>query len=131
VTPAATDALAADALSVRGVALAFTGEDSAARSALAEAIRVARAIGDPRAEAVALGSAAIADQRAGRTSDARAGYEGALAAAERARDAATVATTRLNLAGLAQGEGDLGAALTHLEAAVDMGQRAGSGAALT
>src|SRR6185312_16304462 len=39
--------------------------------------------------------------------------------------------TRLNLAGLAQGEGDLGAALTHLEAAVDMGQRAGSGAALT
>jgi transcriptional regulator with GAF, ATPase, and Fis domain len=127
----ATDALAADALSARGVALAFTGEDTLARVALEQAVRVARATGEPRIEAVALGSAAIAHQRAGRTDDARVAYEASLAAAERARDAATVASTRLNLAGLAQGEGDLAQALVHLEAAVDMGRRAGSGAAVT
>jgi serine/threonine-protein kinase PknK len=127
----ATDALAADALSSRGVALAFTGEDTLARAALEQAVRVARATGEPRVEAVALGSAAIAHQRAGRAGDAREAYEASLSAAERARDAATVASTRLNLAGLAQTEGDLAQALVHLEAAVDMGRRAGSGATVT
>ncbi len=125
------DPLASDALSVRGVALAFTGDDSAAREALGEAVRVARATGEPRVEAVALGSQAIAHQRAGRAADARAAYEASLTAAEKARDAATVAATRLNLASLAQAEGDLAQALVHLEAAVDMGRRAGSGAAVT
>jgi serine/threonine-protein kinase PknK len=127
----ASDALAADALSVRGVALAFTGEDARAGETLDQAVRVARQTGEPRAEAVALGSAAIAHQRAGRTSDARAAYEASLAAAEKARDAATVAAMRLNLAGLAQEEGDLAQALANLEAAVDMGQRAGNGATVT
>jgi transcriptional regulator with GAF, ATPase, and Fis domain len=127
----AEDSLAADALSIRGVALAFTGEDTQARAALEQAVRVARATGEPRIEAVALGSAAIAHQRAGRTSDARAAYEASLAAAERARDAYTVAATRLNLAGIAQAEGDLAQALVHLEAAVDMGRRAGSTMAVT
>ncbi len=126
-----TDALAAEAMSVRGVALAFAGDDSAARSLLDEAIRVARALADPRIEAIALGSSAIAHQRAGRNESARAAYEASLSAAETARDAGTVATMRLNLAGLAQAEGDLASALSHLEAAVDMGQRAGSGAAVT
>jgi serine/threonine-protein kinase PknK len=125
------DALAAEALSVHGVALAFAGEDPAARAMLDEAIRVARGMGDPRVEAVALGSSAIAHQRAGRNENARAAYEAALAAAEKARDAGTVATMRLNLAGLSKAEGDLAQALGHLEAAVDMGRRAGSGAALT
>jgi serine/threonine-protein kinase PknK len=125
------DALAAEALSVRGVALAFAGDDAGARATLDEAIRVARATGDPRVEAVALGSSAIAHQRAGRNENARAAYEAALTAAEKARDAGTVATMRLNLAGLSQAEGDLAQALGHLEAAVDMGRRAGSGAALT
>ena len=127
----ATDTLAADALSARGVALAFTGEDTLARAALEQAVRVARATGEPRVEAVALGSAAIAHQRAGRADDARVAYEASLVAAERARDAATLASTRMNLAGLAQGEGDLAQALVHLEAAVDMGRRAGSGATVT
>jgi serine/threonine-protein kinase PknK len=127
----ASDALAADALSVRGVALAFTGEDERAGQALHEAVRIARKTGEPRAEAVALGSAAIAHQRAGRTSDARSAYEASLAAAEKAGDAATVAAMRLNLAGLAQGEGDLAQALVNLEAAVDMGRRAGNGATVT
>jgi transcriptional regulator with GAF, ATPase, and Fis domain len=125
------DALASDALSVRGLALALTGEDGAARQSLDEAVRLARVSGEPRVEAVALGSAAIVHQRAGRTADARASYEESLAAAEKARDAATVAATRLNLASLAQAEGDLSQALVHLEAAVDMGQRAGSAFAVT
>jgi transcriptional regulator with GAF, ATPase, and Fis domain len=125
------DPQAADALSVRGVALALTGEDTLAREILDRAVRVARALGDPRIEAVALGSSAIAHQRAGRTAEARAAYEASLAAAEQAQDAATVATMRLNLAGLAQAEGEIAQALVHLEAAVDMGQRAGIGAAVT
>jgi transcriptional regulator with GAF, ATPase, and Fis domain len=125
------DATAADAMSVRGVALALTGEDTAARDVLDRAVRIARSLGDARVEAVALGSSAIAHQRAGRSADARLAYEASLAAAELAQDAATVATMRLNLAGLAQAEGELAQALVHLEAAVDMGRRAGIGAAVT
>jgi serine/threonine-protein kinase PknK len=131
VEAAPPDVLAADALSVRGVALAFTGEDARAGEALDEAVRVARITGEPRAEAVALGSSAIAHQRAGRAGAARSAYEASLAAAEKARDAATVAAMRLNLAGLAQEDGDLAQALAHLEAAVDMGRRAGNGATVT
>ncbi len=125
------DSPAADALSVRGLALAFTGDDAGARQTLDKAIQVAEALGEPRMKAVAHGSAAIAHQRAGRTEQARADYEASLAAAERAEDAATVAAMRLNLASLAHAEGDIAQALVHLEAAVDMGQRAGSAAAVT
>jgi transcriptional regulator with GAF, ATPase, and Fis domain len=125
------DTVAADALSVRGVALAYMGEDSGASHALEQAVRVARNTGEPRAEAIALGSAAIAHQRAGRASEARAAYEASLAAAEKAGNAATVAAMRLNLAVLAQAEGDLALALSNLEAAVDMGKRAGTGATIT
>jgi serine/threonine-protein kinase PknK len=120
------DVLAADALSVGGVALALTGDDAAASKALARALEVAKSTGDPRVEAVALGSSAIWHQRAGRLVEARTAYEASLSSAEKARDAATVAAMRLNLAGMAQGEGDLALALAHLEAAVDMGRRAGS-----
>jgi transcriptional regulator with GAF, ATPase, and Fis domain len=119
------DALAADAYSVRGVALALTGEDEKAQASLERGLAVARALGDPRVEAVALGSSAIAHQRQGRAREARAAYEASLACAEKAGDAATVAAMRLNLAVLARGEGDLALALSHLEAAVDMGRRAG------
>jgi serine/threonine-protein kinase PknK len=127
----ATDVVAADALSIRGVALAYTGEDARASEVLDEAVRIARLSGEPRAEAIALGSAAIAHQRAGRTSAARDAYQASLTAAEKARDAATVAAMRLNLAGLAQAEGDFSSALVNLEAAVDMGRRAGTGATIT
>jgi transcriptional regulator with GAF, ATPase, and Fis domain/tetratricopeptide (TPR) repeat protein len=125
------DALEADALSVRGVALAFVGDGNAAREVLDEAIALARSLGDPRMEAVALGSSAIAHQRAGRSGEARASYDASLIAAERAQDAATVATMRLNLASIAHAEGDLAQALMHLEATVDMGRRAGLGLAVT
>jgi transcriptional regulator with GAF, ATPase, and Fis domain len=124
------DALTSDALSVRGLALAFTGEDASAQEAIERAVAVGRSVGDKRAEAVALGSLAIAHQRGGRASEAKRAYDESLAAAEAARDAWTYATTRLNLAGLAQAEGDFAAALAHLEAAVDMGQRLGGGSAV-
>jgi serine/threonine-protein kinase PknK len=125
-----TDATAADSLAVRGVALAFTGEDVAAQALLERSVAIARAAADKRMEAVALGSLAIAHQRSGRTAEARLAYESSLAAAEIARDAGTVAATRLNLAVLAQGEGEIALALMHLEAAVDMGRRAGGLVAL-
>ncbi len=121
----AEDALAAEAMAVRGVALAYTGDDERARKELERALKVAEQTGDTRALGVAHGMLAIAHQRAGRTREARAAYEASLAAAEAARDAATVATMRLNLAGLAQAEGDLALALLHLEASVDMGRRSG------
>jgi serine/threonine-protein kinase PknK len=118
------DALAADALAVQGFADALTGHANA-QETLNRAVALARKVGDRRVEAVALGAMAIVHQRAGKTAEARTAYEESLAAAEDARDAATVALTRLNLAALARAEGDLAQALVHLEAAVDMGQRAG------
>ena len=125
------DAVAADAWSVCGVALSFLGDDVAAREALETAVHIANSLGDSRILAVALGSSAVAHQRAGRMGEARGAYEASLAASEKASDAATVAAMRLNLSGLARTEGDLGLARAHLEAAVDMGQRSGSGAAVT
>ena len=119
------DARTADALSVRGIALVFMGDDEHGRAELTRSIELARQHEDRRIEAVALGAMAIVHQRAGENGKAREAYEQSLAAAEDARDAGTVALTRLNLAGLARAEGDLALSLTHLEAAVDMGRRAG------
>src|ERR1019366_8750420 len=126
----ARDAIAAEALAARGVALAFSGEDEAGKEALERAVSVAREAGDARVASVALGSLAIVHQRKGDVQLAKHAYEEALAAAESARDAATVATMRLNLAGMARSEGDLALALKHLEATVDLGKRAGGVAAV-
>ena len=120
------DALSADALAVGGVALAYLGEDARALALLEEAVTIAKNVHNTRAEAVTFGSLAIAHQRGGRAKEAREAYEAALTAAEKARDAWTLATTRLNLAGLAKGDGDLAQSLVHLEAALDMGRRAGA-----
>ena len=119
------DAIASEALAVRGVAYAYKGDDARARQTLESAVMVANLAQDPRALGIAKGSLGIAHQRAGRTGDARKAYEEALAAAETANDAWSVATMRLNLSGLAQAEGDLGRAISHLEAATDLGERAG------
>jgi len=126
VAEGARDALLADALAVRGVALAYLGDENEAARVLDEAVETAKRVQDARILAVAHGSLAIAHQRAGRAQQAREAYEAALANAESAHDAWTIATTRLNLAGLAKADGDLGATLVHLEAAVDMGRRAGA-----
>ena len=126
VASSGNDALTADALSVHGIALAWTGREAEAESTLARALAIALRAQDRRVEAVARGAVAIVHQRAGKNAEAREAYEASLAAAEDARDATTVALTRLNLGGLARAEGDLALALVHLEAAVDMGRRAGS-----
>lgn len=122
----ARDALSADALAVQGVALAYRGEEKPALTALGEAVSIAKKVQDARTMGVALGSLAIAHQRFGRAKEAREVSHEALASAETARDAWTLATTRLNLGALAKNDGDLGEALVHLEAAVDMGRRAGA-----
>jgi transcriptional regulator with GAF, ATPase, and Fis domain/energy-coupling factor transporter ATP-binding protein EcfA2 len=124
------DAIASDALSVRGLALSFTSRDAEALTSIERAAETARAVKDKRAEGVALGSLAIVHQRAGRAAEAKKAYEEAVAAAEAASDAAVYAANRLNLAGLAQSEGDFAGALAHLEAAVDMGRRLGGAGAV-
>ncbi len=120
------DAISADALAVRGIALAYLGDDAAALEALNEAVSLAHSLHDARIQAVALGSLGIAHQRGGRAAPARDAHEAALAAAEQACDAWTIATTRLNLAGLAKADGDLARSIVHLEAALDMGRRSGA-----
>ncbi|MRG95193.1 sigma 54-interacting transcriptional regulator [Polyangium spumosum] len=118
-------AIAADALAVSGLAQSFSSRHDDAKRTLARAVRLARAVAEPRILSVALGSLAFALQRDDQLDPAKAAYEEALAAAEQAGDAGSVATTRLNLAGIAKARGDLAAALMHLEAAVDMGHRSG------
>jgi len=120
------DAVAADALAIRGLALVYDGEDQLAKTELTRAVEVAQKANDRRVQAIALCSLAIAQQKSGQSAEARATYEAALAEAEGARDAATVATIRLNLSNLAQFDGDLALGLRHLEAAVDMGRRTGA-----
>jgi transcriptional regulator with GAF, ATPase, and Fis domain len=121
----ASDVVTVEALSAIGVAEAFLGNDSDATQTVLRAVDVARDIRDRRAEGLALGSLAVVHQRAARMAEAKSAYEGSLAAAEEARDAATAAAGRLNLAGLARNDGDLQTALAHFEATVDLGNRAG------
>jgi transcriptional regulator with GAF, ATPase, and Fis domain/serine/threonine protein kinase len=124
------DALAIEALCILGTALAYSGSEREGAEALERACALAGPRGEPRLEALAFGNLAIMHQRAGRHAEARAAYERSLTAAESARDAATIAITRLNLGALARDTGDLASALAHLEAAVDMGRRAGGKLAL-
>ena len=119
------DAIHADALSVHGLALALVGDDAGARVSLEASVETAQRVQHPRIEAVALVSLAISHQRGARPKEARQAYEMALSAAERAEDAWTIATTRLNLASLAKADGDLALSLVHLEGTLDMGRRAG------
>jgi len=121
-----SDDFAADARAIRGLALVYDGRDTVAREELDRAVALARSLKNSRILAIALCSLAIAQQRGGRNEEARATYLLALSAAEEARDASTVATVRLNLSNLAQLDGDFKGALSHLEAAVDMGRRSGA-----
>jgi serine/threonine-protein kinase PknK len=116
---------AADALAVMGLSQSFAARHDEGKHTLERAVRIARTLENPRLLSVALGSLAFALQRDAQLDAAKAAYEEALEAAERAGDAGSVATTRLNLAGIAKNQGDIAASLVHLEAAVDMGQRSG------
>lgn len=123
-------AVAADALAVLGLSQSFAARHEEGKRTLEHAVRLARILDQPRILSVALGSLAFALQRDAQLDAAKTAYEQALEAAERAGDAGSVATTRLNLAGIAKNQGDIAASLVHLEAAVDMGQRSGRVATL-
>lgn len=122
--------IAADALAVMGLSQSFAARHDEGKRTLGRSVRLARILAEPRILSVALGSLAFALQRDAQLDAAKVAYEEALEAAERAGDAGSVATTRLNLAGIAKNRGDIAAALVHLEAAVDMGQRSGRVATL-
>jgi transcriptional regulator with GAF, ATPase, and Fis domain/tetratricopeptide (TPR) repeat protein len=115
----------ADSVAVRGLAQSFASRHQDARATLEDAVRLARGVAEPRILSVALGSLAFALQRDDRLVEAKVAYEEGLLAAEEAGDAGSVATTRLNLAGIAKSQGNLATAIRHLEAAVDMGRRSG------
>ncbi|MES1174715.1 MAG: sigma 54-interacting transcriptional regulator [Myxococcales bacterium] len=114
-----------EALSFRGIALSMLGKSEEARAVLELAEAQAVEIGSPRLEALALASLGLVYQRADRSDEAGDAYRRAVVAAERASDAAALATIQLNLAGLLKVRGDIAGAIERFEAAVDMGRRAG------
>ena len=118
-------AIAAEAMAIGGLARSYASRHDEARDILERGVRHARAVGESRILSVTLGALAFALQREDRLDDASAAYAEGLGAAEQAGDAGTVATMRLNLAGIAKNRGDLASAIEHLEAAVDMGRRSG------
>jgi transcriptional regulator with GAF, ATPase, and Fis domain/energy-coupling factor transporter ATP-binding protein EcfA2 len=118
------DRARAEALACAGVAESYLGHHEAAGRTLAQAVLLARRLGQRRAEALALTSLGFAHQRAGQQEEARAAYEEALELAQELGDAAAAATLRLNLASLVPAE-EPAEALAHLEAAVDLGKKAG------
>lgn len=115
----------AEALAVSGLAQSLSGRHEDATRTLRRSVEVARGGGDDRVLALALGSLAFAQQRNDQLDDAEISNLEALEVAQRAGDAGHVATTRLNLAGIARMRGDVATAIEHLEAAVDMGRRSG------
>ena len=117
--------MVAEALAVSGLAQSLAGRHEDAIRTLRRSVDVARGAGEPRILAVALGSLAFAFQRDDQLDEAQSSNEEALEHATKAGDAGHVATTRLNLAGIARMRGDIAASITHYEAAVDMGRRSG------
>ncbi len=115
----------AEALAVSGIAQSFSNRHEEAIKTLQRGVAVARGAGDERVLAISLGSLAFALQRIDKLDEAQTTNEEALVLAESAGDAGHVATTRLNLSGIARRKGDVAAAIQHLEAAVDMGRRSG------
>ncbi len=124
------DADAADMLAISGVIAEFLGATAEAVPLLERAIALAKSLESDRLIAIALGSFAVVQQRRAEIGAAKASYEAALASAERARDAATVAAMLIGLASIAKLQGNLAAAIRYLEGAVDMATRSGSWLAL-
>jgi serine/threonine-protein kinase PknK len=117
--------LSLEARAYMGLAKSYAGEHEEAEKILRSAGAEAHSSPDRRVCAVVLSSLATGLLRADKLAEARRAYEEALDAAEAAGDAGTVGSTRLNLAVVGQSEGDLAGAIKHLEAAIDMGRRAG------
>ena len=126
-TEAAEVAVTLEARACVGLLQSYCGDHAGAERELLDASLSARALADKRVESIVLGSLAVALQRGDKLGEARRAFEEALECAEQAGDAGAVANTRLNLAVLANIEGDLADASKHLEAAIDMGRRAGRG----
>ncbi len=118
-------AIDTEALTVRGLAETYTGKVDLARATLERAVSLARSIPDRRLEGLALACLAFVLQRGDKLGEAKAALESALEAAEFSGDAGAVANIRLNLGVIARMQGDFAGALSHFEAAVDMGKRAG------
>lgn len=116
-----------EARAVQGLVYSYADEHQKAQQILSAVAEQARGNPDTRVRAVVFGTLAVALQRAAKLREAREAFEEAWHSAELAGDAGAVANTRLNLAVLANIEGDLAEASEHLEAAIDMGQRAGRG----
>jgi transcriptional regulator with GAF, ATPase, and Fis domain len=122
---AVNDCVGTEALAYASLALSLLGRHDDAVTRLEEAGTRAEKLGSARMEALAFSCLGLALQRADRGEPARAAYQRALRAAERASDAGTLATIQLNLAGLLKIQGDIAGALELFEAAVDMGRRSG------
>jgi len=119
------DAIGTEALAYSSLALSLLGRHDDAVAKLEEAGGRAATLGSPRLEGLVFSCLGLALQRADRGEPARAAYQRAMAAAERASDAGTLATVQLNLAGVLKIQGDIAGALELFEAAVDMGRRSG------
>jgi transcriptional regulator with GAF, ATPase, and Fis domain len=119
------DAIGTEALAYASLALSLLGRHDEAVTRLEAAATRADAIGVARLEALVHSCLGLVLQRADRGEPARAAYQRAANAAERASDAGTLAMVQLNLAGLLKIQGDIAGALELFEAAVDMGRRSG------
>jgi serine/threonine-protein kinase PknK len=119
------DAIGTEALAYASLALSLLGRHDEAVQRLEEAGARVETLGLARLEALVFSCLGLALQRADRGEPARAAYQRAVQAAERASDAGTLAMVQLNLAGLLKIQGDIAGALELFEAAVDMGRRSG------
>jgi len=117
--------IGAEALASEGLAYSHINEQAAAEKSLQRAVDVARQAGDARVCGVAYACLGLVLQRADALERAEAAYHEALTYAQNAGDAGNLGTVQLNLAALLKIRGDIGAAIEHYEAAVDMGRRSG------
>jgi transcriptional regulator with GAF, ATPase, and Fis domain len=122
---AVEDATGTEALAYASLALSLLGRHDEAVARLEAAAARTGALGVARLEALVYSCLGLVLQRADRGEPARAAYQRAALAAERASDAGTLAMVQLNLAGLLKIQGDIAGALELFEAAVDMGRRSG------
>jgi serine/threonine-protein kinase PknK len=120
-----TDALGIEARVYLGLAQRHSGQSSLSLEHFEAAAQAAAALGARRVEGLARLCAGLVLAEEQRFEEALASYELALGAAQDAGDANTLATTQSNLAVLMRRRGDLARAITHLESAIDAGQRAG------
>ncbi|HEU4577026.1 MAG TPA: sigma 54-interacting transcriptional regulator [Polyangiaceae bacterium] len=117
--------LGAEAQVWRGLALYHAKRPAEALECLEEVLARARAEGYVRVEGLALVCIGTTHLHAERNDAARAAFEQALSAAERASDASTLATAQLNVGVLLRTRGDWAGSLKHFEAGIDAGRRSG------